>query len=91
VNIIEGPGPSSVATRVMGTGLLVNLGREAWRDRLGRWEAADGGRPLEESVFRGVLSGSLREEDLLPTSEEAVFNDEAIFETEGGFVLGVSV
>jgi hypothetical protein len=44
VNIIEGPGPSSVATRVMGTGLLVNLGMEAWRDKLGLWETTELGR-----------------------------------------------
>ena len=36
VNIIEGPGPSSVATLVIGTGRDENLGFEACRERVGR-------------------------------------------------------
>lgn len=44
VNIIEGPGPSSVATRVTGTGLLLNFGVEAWRDNGGRSECEEGRR-----------------------------------------------
>lgn len=36
VNIMLGPGPSSVATRVMGTGFDENFGVEACREREGR-------------------------------------------------------
>jgi hypothetical protein len=45
VNMMEGPGPSSVATRVMGTGLEVNFGMLACRLREGRSLALElGGR-----------------------------------------------
>jgi len=40
-NIMLGPGPSSVATRVMGTGLLENLGMDAWREMEGRSDCID--------------------------------------------------
>ena len=89
MNIIEGPGPSSVDIRVMGTGLLVNLGSEAWRNILGRSEAVDGGRLFEGSDLRVVLSGSLSDAGALPASD-AVFEYEAMFEMEGGFAREVS-
>lgn len=44
MNIIDGPGPSSVAIRVMGTGLEENFGAEAWREREGRADWTDDGR-----------------------------------------------
>ena len=59
VNIIEGPVPSSVATRVMGTGLLENLGLGACRDRVGRSEPTEDGRALLAASGMGSLSGSV--------------------------------
>lgn len=71
VNMIEGPGPSSVATRVMGTGLLVNLGMDAWREREGRSDLADSGRLIWLGLG-GVLSGSLRDPGLLDVIDEVL-------------------
>lgn len=70
VNIIEGPGPSSVATRVMGTGLLENLGWEACRERGGLSDPTDGGRVPEDSGCGDL--GSLSEPALLPLSDDAL-------------------
>ena len=69
VNIMLGPGPSSVATRVMGTGLEENLGWEACREREGRSlsERTDEGRLVldgreeEGSDLRGDFVSSLSE------------------------------
>lgn len=58
VNIMDGPGPSSVATRVMGTGLEENFGVEAWREREGRADWTEEGRlaaSLEDSFMEGGL------------------------------------
>lgn len=60
VNIIEGPGPSSVATRVIGTGLLEKWGFEVCRESEGRSERAEDGRLLcAGSTLR--FSGSVRD------------------------------
>ena len=64
VNIIEGPGPSSVATRVMGTGLLENFGADAWREREGRADWTDEGRFA--ASFGSLMDGGL----LLVPSED---------------------
>jgi len=50
VNIMLGPGPSSVATLVIGTGLEENFGWEAWREMEGRSEVLDCGR-LDRSFW----------------------------------------
>ena len=79
MNIIEGPGPSSVATRVMGTGLEENLGLAAWSEREGA-----------ESV---ALEGSVREDGLLPElSEEAfgAFSEVPRLIVEAGLLCGLS-
>ena len=59
-NMILGPGPSSVATRVMGTGLLENFGWEACRERAGRSEADDG-RSERSSDLKVGFMGDLRD------------------------------
>jgi hypothetical protein len=57
VNIIEGPVSSSVATRVMGTGLEENLGMEAWREREGRSERIEDARlSVPAILFMGFNS-----------------------------------
>jgi len=92
VNIILGPGPSSVATRVMGTGLLENLGWEVCREIEGRSERTDEGRVLEDtSAFGVVLSGSWTEAGLLAEPSELAFIEVDRLEIEDGFWLGVSV
>jgi hypothetical protein len=57
VNIMLGPGPSSVATRVMGTGFEVNLRAEACREREGRTEWIEEGRSmgLDSLMEEGLL------------------------------------
>ena len=91
MNMMLGPGPSSVATRVIGTGLLENLGWDAWRERVGRSERTEVGRVLNEtSAFVGVLSVSSREAGLLLVPSEVALSEDARFETEGGFLLGLS-
>lgn len=65
VNIMLGPGPSSVATRVMGTGLLENFGAEAWREREGRMEWTEEGRPVG-------LEGFFMEDGLLLVPSDVV-------------------
>lgn len=87
MNMILGPGPSSVATRVMGTGLLENLGIDAWRERLGRSERTDDGRSLEAGLGE---AGSLRDVGLLPEASEDAFNEVARFEMNPSFLLGGS-
>ena len=89
MNIIEGPGPSSVATRVIGTGLLENFGVEAWRDSEGRSAPTECGRLVEDSGLGETLSGSLRDAGLLPASDDALIGV-TMFETEGGFAGGIS-
>jgi len=90
VNIMLGPGPSSVATRVMGTGFEENFGVEAWRDREGRWEATEEGlwgspgRDVEAAGFGGV---SCADEGRL---EEASFREEVRLETVDCFLFVVS-
>lgn len=74
VNIIEGPGPSSVATRVMGTGLLENLGVETCREREGRMEWTEDGRFVASlrSFIEGGLVVSLMEDGLLDVPSEEI-------------------
>ncbi len=88
MNIMDGPGPSSVATRVIGTGLLENLGWEAWREREGRSDLADVGRPVLNMSSFGDL-GSLRELGLLPEASELAFKEVARLEIDAGFLLGL--
>jgi hypothetical protein len=91
VNMMLGPGPSSVAMRVIGTGLLENLGWEAWRESVGRSERTEAGRvPDEASAFVGILSTSFREAGLLLVPSELALSEDARLETEGGFLLGLS-
>jgi len=85
VNIMLGPGPSSVATLVIGTGLEENFGWEAWREMEGRSEVLDCGR-LDRS-FGSVLFGSLIEERLMAFPSDSAFKEVARLETEGGFLL----
>ena len=87
MNIMLGPGPSSVATRVMGTGLEENLGWEAWRERVGRSDRTEEGR--DGSTF-AKSSDSFRETSFVPELPEAAFNELARLETEAGFLFGLS-
>lgn len=84
MNIIEGPGPSSVATRVIGTGLLENLGWEAWRERGGLTDPTEGGRVLEDSGYGDL--GSLREAGLLPGLSDGALSEVARLEIEEVFL-----
>lgn len=98
MNMILGPGPSSVATLVIGTGLLENLGCDACREIDGRSERTEAGRVLvEDSGFIGVLSGSFwdlsssfSEEGLLPDPSDVAFNDVDRLEIDCGFLFGLS-
>jgi len=91
VNMILGPGPSSVATRVIGTGLLENLGWDAWRERVGRSERTEAGRVLDEaSAFIDVLSISFREAGLLLVPSELALIEDVRCEIEDGFLFGLS-
>lgn len=78
-NIMLGPGPSSIATRVMGTGLEVNLRAEALWERGGRADWTEGGRSVG-------LEGSLIEGSLLDVPSVA-FIGTVRFETEAAFLL----
>lgn len=85
VNIMLGPGPSSVATRVIGTGLLENFGCEACRETEGRSERVEGGR--FDLSFEGVLSGPFKLESLLWLPSDSTIIEVARFETESGFLF----
>ena len=74
-----------MATRVIGTGLLVNFGIEACRDSGGRSDLADSGRLC--SGFGGVLSGPLIDPGLLDATGDSV---PAVATLDAG-VLGRSV
>jgi len=80
-----GPGPSSVATFVIGTGLLENFGWEAWRESGGRSERVEGGR--FDVSFGVILSEPLREEGRLPFPLDSALIEDAMFEIEDGFLF----
>jgi hypothetical protein len=85
VNMMDGPGPSSVATRVIGKGLLENLGIDACLESVGRSEPAEGGLPLDgASFFAGILSMSISDAGLLPVPSETDFKEAARFEIDDG-------
>ena len=82
VNMMLGPGPSSAATRVMGTGFDVNFGVEAWREREGRMDCTEAGRSL--------LGGSFLEDALLgwPSKSDFVTSREVeSFDTDAAFLV----
>lgn len=82
MNMMLGPGPSSVATRVIGTGLLENLGWEAWRE-------SDGLSDLTEEGRVSGFVGDFREGGLLPDNDEA-FSEVVRLDVDAGFMLCVS-
>ena len=91
VNMMLGPGPSSVATRVMGTGLLENLGCDACLESDERSER------IEEVLVLAVASGlsrcfegDFRDPGLLFASAASgeLFNDKERFDTGATGVLG---
>jgi hypothetical protein len=75
-NMIVGPGPSSVDTRVIGTGLLLNFGADACRDNGGRPDADEG-----REVDVGVLE---------PLPAARLLSETERFEADGGIVIAVS-
>ena len=75
-----------MATRVIGTGLLVNFGMEACLERGGRSDLDDPGR-LICSGLGGVLSGSLIDPGLLDATDGGLPDAAAL----GTGVLGCSV
>jgi hypothetical protein len=83
---MEGPGPSSVAMRVIGTGFEENFGAEAWREREGRADWTEEGR------LGTSLEDSFMEEGLLDGPSEEVleaFRDVARLETETAIWVGL--
>jgi len=104
--MMDGPGPSSVATRVMGTGLLENLGCEACWERVGRSERIEAvllvlcGDFVSLSLTElGLLDGSPFLEDFVSASltelallgvSVLAFSDVERVDTEAGFLVGLS-
>ena len=90
MNMMLGPGPSSVATRVIGTGLLENFGCEAWRESAGRSDREDEGRNLS-SGLSDDFAGDLRELGLSPEEDDPGVSLSAVerLETDFAFFVGV--